>query len=92
MGSRALLDLEIYCPWSAVIVAGQRIKPHKLAVMRCGNGTLFSICTVHRCRIFTADWNLIQKITKSVNVLEVTHKPLRRTNRGVLDEPSSKTS
>lgn len=90
MGARALLDLEIYCPWSAITVAGQKIKPHKVAVMRCSNGTLFGICRVHACRVFTADQNLIQKVAQSANILEVTHKPLKR-NRGPIDETQKRS-
>jgi hypothetical protein len=71
-------------------VEGQKIKPHKIAVMRCSNGTLFGICRVHSTRVFVADQNIIQKVARTVNILEVTHKPLRR-NRGPLDE-SQKSS
>lgn len=90
MGARALLDLQIYCPWSAVTLNGQKIKPHKLAVMRCSNNTLFAICRPHGCRVFTADLNIIQAVAQTANVLEVTNKPLKR-NRGPLNEPQKKS-
>lgn len=87
MATRALLDLQVYCPWSGAVLDGRRIKPHKLQVMRCSNGTLFSICTVHRCRTFTADWNLVATVNKTVSVLDITQKPLREKNRGIKHAP-----
>lgn len=81
MASRALLDLKIYCPWSAVTLGGKKIKPHQIALMRCANGTLFGICRIHATRVFTADQNTIQTVAQTANILEITEKPFKR-NKG----------
>jgi hypothetical protein len=75
MPDRALLDLEIHCPWSGIKLKGKVIPVHKVRVMRCANGVLFSICQIHKARTFTADQNTIAEVIQSVNVLEITQKP-----------------
>lgn len=89
---RALLDLEIWCPWSGSKLGEIRIAPHKIQVMRCANGTLFAICQLHKTRTFTGDLNTIAKVMKIANVLDITEKPSRRIyhNRGPRNEISQK--
>ncbi len=69
------------------MLEGKRVKPHKLQVMRCSNGTFFSICTTHRCRCFTSDPNTIAKVIMVAEVLDITRKPIRKSyNRGQRNE------
>lgn len=81
MASRTLLDRWIWCPWSGSIIDGEKIKPHKIQVVVCANKTLFSMCTLCRMRAFTSNWNMIAKIMKTTEALEVTQKPLLKRSR-----------
>lgn len=80
MPERALLNLEIHCPWSGIKLNGKVIPVHKTRVMRCQNGVLFSICQIHKARSFTADPNTIAVVIQSVDVLEITQKPPRKSH------------
>jgi hypothetical protein len=90
MGSRSLLDFEVWCPFSGAVLEGKKIGPHKVPVMQCSNGTLFAMCNMHRTRIFCADWTTIRTVMKTVTVLRVTDKPAR-PNRGATHGSTQKS-
>jgi hypothetical protein len=83
MATRSLLDLQVWCIWSGIVINGVKIKPHKIQVVQCANKTLFSMCTVCKMRAFTCNWNLIAEVMKCSHVLKMTEKPMTH-NKGDL--------
>lgn len=91
MGTRILLDLQVWCPWSGVTIGNDKIKPHKLNLVVCANQTLFAICSAHQTRCFTADWTLVASVMKNSTQVKVTEKPLVRIRRRA-NEPKNEGS
>lgn len=90
MGTRTLLDLQVWCPWSGITIGDEKIQPHKLTVIVCSNQTLYSYCSTHQFRGFTANWNLVTKVMKNSIAVGVTEKPVtRKRNRGKANEPKN---
>lgn len=72
--SRRLLDQKVFCPFSGVTLDGEFVKPHRIEVTVCANGSLYSYCMTHGTRVFVRDRIVVAKFTRNAQVLKVLPK------------------
>lgn len=93
MGTRTLLDLQVWCPWSGIKIGDRKTPPHKVSVIVCENRTLYSFCPECQTRSFTLNYNLVARVIQNSTILNVTEKPGRGrkiNNKGKPNEPTNK--
>jgi len=72
VGLKKYIDTQLYCPLSGLKLNGQApIPPHKMGVMQCANGSLFSKCSIHLVRCFISDFDTVRNIMEKATVVRV---------------------
>lgn len=75
---KVILDIEVPCPVSGLVINGQTCVFHKVPLIRLDNGTIMAYCANHRSRTFIADKTTCYLISKVANVVERIPQPNKK--------------
>jgi len=74
-GRKQVVGLELWCPWSGVAlkVKGgvEEIKPHRLLLVMCDNGSLMAYCPHHVARVFTGCRELCANVRENYEFIGI---------------------
>lgn len=79
---KVILDIEVPCPVSGLVLNGRVCELHKVPLIRLDNGSIMAYCPNHRSRSFIADKTTCYMIAKVANVVERIEQPLKEPKHG----------
>ena len=79
---KVILDIEVPCPVSGLMLNGRICELHKVPLIRLDNGSIMAYCPNHRSRSFIADKTTCYMIAKVANVVERIAQPLKEPKHG----------
>lgn len=79
---KVVLDIEVPCPMSGLVLGGRVCDLHKVPLIRLDNGSIMAYCANHRVRCFISDPTTCFLISKVANVVERIPQPLKESKNG----------
>lgn len=67
---KLVLDLDLACPVSGIVIQGGKIPYHTLPVQVLDNGTIMVFCPHHLVRVFVGDKITCRSIVESSKIIE----------------------
>jgi hypothetical protein len=87
--TRGVLDIEVPCHVSGLLVGDTRIGIHMVPLVLLPNGSLMAYCPNHRNRSFIADATTIHLILKNATIVRKIEKPIKEPKNGKTQERGS---